>query len=128
MKFLVTRDNDGADCIALKARLIELIPLPFRQRVRVRLVMQELESWYLGDLSSVAAAGLVDPGKAEKLDRKRIYRDPDLLNNAAQQFMKVAGKRGKIEAAKKIGAVLRLQNNRSASFNHFLSSLHWVAN
>lgn len=127
VRFVVTRDNDGADCAILKARLCELIPMQFRQRVRIRLVMQELESWYLGDLNSVAAAGLIDQNKADRLNRMKTYRDPDRLGNASEQFAKVAGKRGKIDTAKRIGPLLNIDENRSTSFRHFIDALRWAA-
>jgi Domain of unknown function (DUF4276) len=127
VRFIVARDNDGANCANLKARLLSMVPMQFRQRVRVRLVMQELESWYLGDLISVAAAGFIDRNKAVKLNRGRTYRDPDRINNAAEQFEKIVGKRGKIDAAKRIGPLLNIAENRSASLGHFIDALRWAA-
>jgi hypothetical protein len=58
-RFVVMRDNDGADCLRLKARLMELVPPNAVPQVKIRLVVQELESWYLGDLEAVKQAGLL---------------------------------------------------------------------
>ena len=58
-RFVVMRDNDGDNCRKLKAHLLALVPERATARVKVRLVVQELESWYLGDLEAVMRAGLL---------------------------------------------------------------------
>ena len=54
--FVVLRDNDGADCVAVKRSLQALCAQGGRPETMVRLVCQELEGWYLGDLAALAAA------------------------------------------------------------------------
>ncbi len=70
-RFIILRDNDGSNCSRLKSRLNSLVPSAAHGRVKIRIVMHELESWYLGDLSALAAAGLVSPEKGQKRSRRR---------------------------------------------------------
>lgn len=55
-RFVVVRDNDSADCLSLKARLVQLCSQHGRPDALVRLVCQELESWYIADLNALALA------------------------------------------------------------------------
>ena len=57
-RFVIVRDADNSDCVDLKARLVALCAKAGRPDTMVRLVCQELESWYLGDLAAVAAAAI----------------------------------------------------------------------
>lgn len=123
VRFLVSRDNDGADCQELKTRLLALVPPLHAPRVKIRLVMQELESWYLGELEAVSAAGLID----EAVVRRRKIGDPYRLTNASEIFGRLCSYPGKIGAARLIGPHLSLVRNRSQSFKNFLSALAWVA-
>src|SRR5580698_6282898 len=49
VKFVILRDNDGANCRKLKRQLISKIPHGTPEFL-IRIVCQELESWFLGDL------------------------------------------------------------------------------
>lgn len=126
-KFIVMRDNDGADCVTLKKRLLNFLPVAKLNSVKVRLVMQELESWYLGDLDAVANAGVIGKQIAEAQKHKAKFRNPDRLNNAKQIFRKLTGMSGQIALARSIGPHLNLANNTSPSFHHFVSALKWAS-
>ena len=54
-RFIIVRDNDNADCLALKARLQTMCATSGRKTL-IRLVCQELESWYLADPDALIAA------------------------------------------------------------------------
>jgi Domain of unknown function (DUF4276) len=127
-RFVVMRDNDGADCLALRARLLELVPQNARPRVKIRLVVQELESWYLGDLDAVSRAGLLSEVERDSLNRKAILRNPDRIGNAKQIFKSRVGSGGQIALARSIGPHLSVKDNRSRSFHAFIDALHWAAN
>ena len=43
--FVIIRDNDGADCRAIKARLIDVCKNEGKSDVLIRIACQELESW-----------------------------------------------------------------------------------
>lgn len=52
-KFIVLRDKDGGDCISFKNNLVRLCSDAGRSDSLVRIVCNELESWFLGDLNAV---------------------------------------------------------------------------
>jgi hypothetical protein len=56
VRFCVVRDNDNADCHALKTRLLDLCEQGGRTDTVVRIVCQELEAWYFGTPSALASA------------------------------------------------------------------------
>ena len=55
VRFVVVRDNDGADCRDLKSRLVALCASGGREDALVRIACQEVEAWYLGDPEALAA-------------------------------------------------------------------------
>lgn len=73
--FVVLRDNDGADCVAVKRSLQALCAQGGRPETMVRLVCQELEGWYLGDLAALAAA--FDEPKVDTPAHRKRFKDPD---------------------------------------------------
>ncbi len=118
--FIILRDNDGADCFAIKRKLFDLASgcnRPFH----VRIVCQELESWLLGDLSAIKCAY---PKAAVR--NKAKFRDPDRLTNASQELERLINMRAKIARAEKIGRHLDLSKNTSPSFNVFIETLEAV--
>ena len=52
-RFVIMRDNDGGDCRLHKQRLTEMTSAKAPTEVMVRIVCQELESWFLGDLTRI---------------------------------------------------------------------------
>ncbi|MGD9656398.1 MAG: DUF4276 family protein [Methylocystis sp.] len=126
-RFIILRDNDGSNCSKLKSRLHNLVPNAAHDRVKIRIVMHELESWYLGDLAALAAAGLVSPEKAEALTKKAKLRNPERLTNAKQEFRRLVMTMGQIELANRIGPFLDADRCRSKSFRQFLEALSWAA-
>ncbi|WP_242468233.1 DUF4276 family protein [Burkholderia plantarii] len=78
VRFVVVRDNDNADCVAIKTRLATLCRDAGRPDTLVRLVCQELESWYVGDLVALATA-YPDVEINTTRYRKRFAK-PDSLN------------------------------------------------
>jgi hypothetical protein len=126
-KFIIMRDNDGADCAKLKGRLVDRIPIRAIPQVKVRLVVQELESWYLGDLSAVVQAGFAREAVVAPHRRTAKLKNPDRLNNAKQVFRGLVSRTGQIALARGIGPHLSLTENRSPSFHHFVAALRWAA-
>ena len=51
--FVVMRDQDNGDCLAIKTRLIDLCSETGKDKVLIRVACRELESFYLGDLRAV---------------------------------------------------------------------------
>lgn len=121
--FLVLHDNDGGDCRSLKAVLLRAVPQTGVSRTKVRLVMQHLESWYLGDAPALVAAGLLTPSRAVTIAGSAKFRDPDLLGNAKLEFHKLHKQTGQILLARRIAPHLNLDTNRSHSFRLLVSTL-----
>lgn len=124
VRFILMRDNDGSDCGALKARLVDLFPEP-RGRHLVRIVMQELESWFLGDLPAVATA--YEKPALARLTNKETYRNPDRLRDASEQLEKLTKDRSKRLRAARIAPHMRLDGNASRSFQVFCEGVRRLA-
>ena len=126
-RFIVMRDNDGAQCRDRKAALALLVPEVAKPRVKIRLVMQELESWYIGDPQALREAGLLDAQRAKDWSKKQKYRNPDAIPRAKEAFRQALGERGQIELARLIGPRLDPGRNNSRSFHAFVGALRWAA-
>jgi len=109
--FVILRDNDGGDCRALKQKIRADVENGGKPH-HIRIVCQELESWFIGDLAAVAAAY---PNRSVRAGAGK-YRDPDRLNNAAQELADLVGERGKVGRAERIAQHLQPGRNRSTSF------------
>lgn len=53
VRFVVVRDQDGADCVVIKKRLTDLCRQAGREDTLVRIACPHLEAWFLGDLGGV---------------------------------------------------------------------------
>jgi hypothetical protein len=118
--FVILRDADGADCKTIKNSLVELCVATGRRDFVVRIVCQELESWYLGDPAALARV-FEDDGLLGLSSRER-FRDPDVVVHPAKAleelvpgFQKVGGARA---MARELGS-----SNRSRSFMVFLETM-----
>jgi len=127
-RFIIMRDSDGADCLRLKGQLSELVPERAQKRVKIRIVVQELESWYIGDLDAVRRAGLISENMLARHKGKARLRNPDEIRHAKQTFKTQIAGGGQIELARSIGPHLSLADNRSRSFHAFVGALRWAAN
>lgn len=126
-RFIICRDNDGSNCSALKTRLDGIAKTTAIHEYKIRIVMNELESWYLGDLQALESAGVIKAGEAQKLSRKAKFREPEKLTNAKQMFLKLVNTSGQTRLAEMIGPHLSLEQNRAQSFGHFVAALRWAA-
>lgn len=103
-RFIIIRDTDNRNCIELKREIIKLCDSSGRPDTLVRLVCQELESWYLGDLTALAKA-LAAPKANTPANQKRFV-DPDIwqkpsaeVKRLAPHFQKISGARLRRSAA-----------------------------
>jgi len=113
--FLVLRDQDSADCRAVKQSLISLCQNTEKTFI-VRIACHELESFYLGDLAAVEQGlGLA---KLSRQQNKKKFSNPDRLSNASQLLKDLTnGKYQKILGSRAISQHLDVGNNKSHSFN-----------
>lgn len=122
-RFVILRDNDGGDCIGLKGRLRALAAARPESEVLIRIVCQELESWFLGDLQAIRVAMGRLPVHARQ--DSSTFREPDRLTNAAAELGRLTGIPGKLARAAAIARHLDVDpaRNRSRSFGVFVSGL-----
>ncbi len=125
VRFVIMRDQDGSDCIRLKEKLCRLCAESGRPDSLVRIVCNELESWFLGDLAAVAEA--FDMPSISRLQRKAKYRNPDNLTNAAQELKRIVSLYQKLKGARLIAEHIDIDRNRSTSFHTFIEGLLRVA-
>lgn len=120
-RFVILRDNDNANCVDLKTRFTKLCGQCGRPDTLVRLVCQELESWYLGDLAALAQA-YGDPKINSPAQRKR-FSDPDSWQKPSTEVARLAPTFQKGSGARLMGAALQRSENISTSFQVFVSGL-----
>jgi Domain of unknown function (DUF4276) len=120
-RFVIMRDNDGGDCHRHKRRLLQLTVGKPSDQILIRIVCQELESWFLGDLEAVKTAY---PRAARNITAThRKFPDPDRMTNAAQELNQITEVPGKVGRAKAISGHMNVEANVSLSFQVFVSGL-----
>lgn len=119
--FIIVRDNDGGDCIALKERLRNLCKGTGHDDALVRIVCQELEAWYLGQPD--ALADVYDDEKLRGLGGKSRYRNPDAVIKPSIVLEKRCPRFQKQSAARQMGERLTREGNRSPSFRVFVDGI-----
>ncbi|TVQ84515.1 MAG: DUF4276 family protein [Chromatiaceae bacterium] len=137
LRVMVLVDRDSDDCMALKHRLEEeaknsglttkSAPDPDGRFLVVnRIVIEELESWFIGDSAALRQAFRSLPRINET---KGVFRNPDNGGSweALHRFLKKHGiyksSYPKIDAARRIAPKLDLRANRSRSFQVFLDGV-----
>jgi hypothetical protein len=123
-KFVVIRDKHSADCRIVKQKLVNICKSGLRPDTLIRIVCPELESWFLGDLAAVEKAYCLK-GVAKR-QKKAKYRDPDRLINAAQELQRLTQQYQKSDGSRRIAPHMNLQNNKSYSFNVFVSGIRRI--
>jgi hypothetical protein len=121
--FVILRDQDCGDCKEIKNNIKELCNANGRPETLVRIVVHELESWFLGDLNAIDAA--FDTNYA-KNKNKRKFRNPDSISNPSQEIKRMIKNYSKLNGARKISAHLNISENSSKSFNVFISGLRRI--
>ncbi len=121
-RFVILRDTDGADCIDLKARYRDICQRSGRPDTLIRLVCQELESWYLGDLRALANAfggkGIDTPAHRKRYIHPDDWQKPSVqVKHLVPTFQKVAG-------ARAMATHLDPETNQSHSLRIFVDGLH----
>jgi hypothetical protein len=121
-RFIVLRDQDCGDCVAIKQGLTARCHESGRgEKSMVRIACRELEAWFIGDWSAVAQA--FNNTKLSKLQKKALYRDPDGLPNPVAEIKKYIPDYQKRDGARRIGPFLALENNVSRSLQVFVQAI-----
>ncbi len=121
VRFVVLRDNDGADCVQLKQRLLQSCQTAGRGDTLVRIVCQELEAWYLGEPD--ALADVFGNERLRGIGRKARFRDPDTVQKPSKALKKFVPGFQKGSGARMMAKYLSREQNRSKSFQVLLSGL-----
>jgi hypothetical protein len=116
---IILQDQDNEDCIILKRHLMSLCNTGNCLKL-IRIVCKELESWYLGDFNSIQLA--YPSFNANRYRNKSKFRNPDICN-ASNEIKKILPGFQKVSSAKKIAPFLDISNNKSESFNQFISGI-----
>ena len=116
-RFVIVRDNDGGDCIALKQRLRSMCQQTGHDDALIRIVCQELEAWYLGEPDAMATAF----GDEEL--RKVGYRFPDSRPKPSEDVQRLYRGFQKIDGARRMANYMTREGNRSPSFQAFLDGV-----
>lgn len=124
-RIIVLVDEDRQDCRHLKNQLVQAAcAVGLQDRVLNRIIVEELEAWWFGDVAALCTAY---PRLPATLAKRRPYRDSDAITGgtweALDRVLKRAGyKEGlfsKTVAARKITPYLDFDHNRSRSFQVF---------
>lgn len=121
VRFVVVRDNDASDCVTVKHRLLDLCKEGRRPDTLVRIACQELEAWYFGEPDAIAK-GFGRPALC-RLGRKARYRDADSIAKPSAELKKLVPEFQKISGARLMAPRLSPGNNRSRSFQNFVSGM-----
>ncbi len=134
-RIVVAIDRDQDDCQALKERIERIISTAGLvsktasgadcYQAATRIVVQELEAWFLGDMHALRAAY---PRVPAGLEKQRSYRDPDAMRRPADVLLRILKGAGyyedskelpKRETARNIAPHMEPARNRRASFQCF---------
>lgn len=124
VRFVVVRDNDRANCHALKKKLVDLCRAQHRDAL-VRIACQELEAWYLGD--PVALANAFGHARLRSLGSKVRFRDPDAIVQPARALEKLIPEFQKVSGARRMASRLSRGSNSSRSFQVFVEGVERLA-
>ena len=117
--FLVIRDNDNGDCLVRKQKLVDLIAQAGTTcPTKVRIVMQELEAWFLGDPLALENAGILRKGK-----RPASLRNPEEQSQPVTVLKELLRGYGKVSGARRIAPHLHPERNSARSFHTTVAAI-----
>ncbi|WKJ88810.1 DUF4276 family protein [Methylomonas montana] len=124
-RFVIVRDNDNLNCVDLKARYVALCQVCGRPETLIRLVCQELESWYLGDLQALGEA-FANP-KLDNIKLRKRIADPDQWQKPSHELARIVPGFQKVGAARAMSQTLVETRNCSRSFQVFMQGVRRLA-
>lgn len=123
-RFVILHDQDSHDCKKLKQKLQKICAESGKPNTLIRIVCRELESWFLGDLRAVEK-GMNLSGLASQQTKKK-FRNPDRLNNAAEELCKIVPSYSKMSGASAITPYMNIGKNCSKSFQVFVEGIRRI--
>jgi len=130
----VVVDNDDEDCVLLKRKLLEICnKLNLNIQIFFCIAIEEMEAWLLGDPEAIAKAySSVKKQVLQSYSQDSICGTWEYLADAVYKggFTRLKKEAASYEIgkqkciwAKEIGTYLNIRNNKSPSFNYFISKL-----
>ena len=137
-RIVVLLDRDDDDCLELKKRLETMavdggFVTPSTAHdgnaatLLLRIAVEELEAWFLGDVPALRAAY---PRVPRSLGERAGLRDPDAVAGTWEALERVLKRHGyqvtglrKVETARAVASAMNVEDNRSASFATFRDGL-----
>lgn len=123
--FVVLRDQDSGDCVAIKNGLKSICKSAGHPNAVVRIACRELESFFVGDWAGVAAA--FEMPALTKLSVKAMYRQPDALGSPSGELKKHIHNYQKRDGARRMGTNIDPARNKSQSFQMLLRTIQQIA-
>lgn len=120
VRFCVIRDNDDADCLALKRDLVALCEQGGRKDTLVRIACQELEAWYFGAPDALAEA--FSDESLRHIAAKARFRDPDAVVQPANALVELAPQFQKVSGARALAQLLSRKSS-SRSFGILMAGI-----
>lgn len=120
-RFVIMRDKDKDDCVAVKERLRRLCIESGKPNALVRIVCQELEAWYLGEPYALAEAFRDE--RLHRIGQRARFRDPDAVQQPSVALNELVPEFQKIAAARRMAQYLSRERNKSPSFQTLLTGL-----
>jgi hypothetical protein len=126
-RFVIIRDNDGADCHAIKARLVDICKNKRQSDVLIRIACQALEAWYLGTMDTLSE--VYNQPRIAGWNRKSKYRNPDHLGNPDTELLRLIPEFRKIDGARRMSTAMPLEKteNYSRSFQVFIEGVQRIS-
>lgn len=114
------QDQDSSDCKVLKQKLLNICNENGTCPKLIRIICKELESWYIGDFVALNKAY----PKFNYLNyiKKSKYRNPDICN-ASDEIKRLIPEFQKVGGAKRIAPFIKIDINKSESFQQTISGL-----
>ncbi len=119
-RFLILRDNDNGDCLTHKKELLGIAQSAGRENdVKVRIVCQELEAWFIAEPEALEKAGYLKVGSRPAF----LKGNPDLVRKPSRTMEKLFKGYQKVLGASKISPHLTKENNKSKSFLNSINAI-----
>jgi hypothetical protein len=129
-RIVVLVDEDRSDCQELKKKLCHASSIVTQKKGNIvlhRIVVEELESWFIGDVAAIRAEYEKIP---VSLSQQAKFRDPDAIKGGTwEELDKILKKYGyetglqKMDFAQKVSPHMDVENNQSRSFQVFRDGL-----
>ena len=125
VRFVVIRDNDRGDCMALKEHLRELCKDRPKEDCLIRIACQELEAWFLGDPDALAVA--FQKESLGRIGSRARFRRPDDIAFPAKELSRLVPQYQMISGARAPAGHLTRERNRSPSFQALMKGIERLA-